>query len=223
MRWIDRGPEPPGVRRYDRRFTKRWIKYFREGVGDRPSDSFWREFRETLGKQSGNVCWYCEQLCSRESEDGGKAPTVDHFRPRRRFPELAYTWSNWIFSCQGCNRDYKGSKWPSLGYVDPSAGDDQVRPEQYFDYDAATGEIIPKSGLSQEAQEKALTTIDDLGLNRRDVLNYRLDWTRRFIEDWKALPASGRGLLAELFTRTGVEFAGATLMVVQQLRASEGM
>ena len=70
MRWIDRGPEPRGVRRYDRRFTGRWVKYFQEGIGDRPSDSFWRKFREALGKQSGNVCWYCERLCSREA--GGR-------------------------------------------------------------------------------------------------------------------------------------------------------
>ena len=220
MRWIDRGPEPSGIRRYDRRFTQRWIQHYRDGVGERPRDSHWRQFREMLGGLSGNVCWYCERLCFRDVDDKGKAPTVDHFKPLRHYPELAYRWFNWVFSCHRCNGDYKRDKWPALGYVDPSVASEQDGPEQYFDYDAQTGEIIPRSGLPREAREKALQTIDDLGLNSRDVLNYRLDWTRRFTRDWKALPAGDRGQFVECFTQMGVEFAGTTLMVVQQLLVS---
>ena len=108
-----------------------------------------------------------------------------------------------------------------MGYVDPSAADEQDRPGRHFDYDADTGEIIPRSGLPTEARERALQTIDDLGLNELDVRFYRLRWTRRFTEDWKSLPSRDRLAFAEFATRTGVEFAGATLMIVQQLRASE--
>ena len=220
MRWIDRGPEPGGVQKYDRRFTQRWVQYFQDGVGERPKDSHWRGFRGLLGILSGDVCWYCERLCFRDTDDGGKAPTVDHFKPRRRYPELAYKWRNWIFSCHRCNVGNKGNKWPALGYVDPSAADQQDRPERYFAYDADTGQIIPKSGLPTEARERALQTIDDLGLNKLDVLYYRLDWTRRFTADWQSLPASDRLAFAEFATRAGAEFAGATLMVVQQLQRS---
>ena len=220
MRWVDRGPEPRRVRHYGRRFTRRWVRYFREGIGDRPSDSFWREFRDVLGERSGNVCWYCERLCSRETEDGARSPTVDHFRPLMHFPELVYRWDNWVYSCLRCNRDFKGNKWPAPGYVDPSAGDDRHRPDEYFDYDADTGEIMPQSGLNSEARQRALRTIDDLGLNSRDVLNHRLDWTRRFTRDWEALPAKDREAFAEFSTRAGVEFAGAALMVVRQLQAT---
>ena len=218
MRWIDRGPEPSGVRRYDRRFTQGWVRYFRDRVGERPKDSNWREFRELLGSRSGGLCWYCERLCFRETEEGGRVPTVDHFKPLRHFPDLAYSWGNWLFSCRRCNGDYKGNKWPASGYVDPSADDEQDRPEQHFDYDAQTGEIVPKSSLTPEARKKALRTIDDLGLNKVDVRNYRLNWTRGFTEDWKALPPEERGAFAEFSTRKGVEFAGATLLVVQQLQ-----
>ena len=175
-----------------------------------------------LGRRSGNVCWYCERLCFRDTDDGGKAPTVDHFKPRRLFPELAYEWRNWIFSCLRCNNEYKRDKWPTSGYVDPSAADEEDRPERYFDYDASTGELIPKSGISEEARETVLDTIDDLGLNKPDVLNYRLDWTRRFTEDWQSLPTGDRHAFAEYYTRRGVEFAGVTLMIVQQLLALEG-
>ena len=81
-------------------------------------------------------------------------PTVDHFKPLRHFPELAYKWSNWIFSCQRCNGDYKKGRWPAVGYVDPSADDQQERPAKFLDYDATTGEIIPKSGLVGEARRR---------------------------------------------------------------------
>ncbi len=219
MRWIDRGLEPDGVQEYARKFTQGWIEYSREGAGVRPDDSHWREFRRLLGSRSGNNCWYCERRCLREVHDGGKAPTVDHFRPLNRFPELAYRWSNWIFSCHRCNGDYKGGKWPDSGYVDPSAHDEKDRPERFFDYDADTGEIIPRAGLPSEARQRAQRTIDDLGLNILDVRLYRLDWTRRLIEDWRALPIEDRPEFAEFSTRTGQEFAGAALMAFRQQRA----
>ena len=223
MRWIDRGPEPSGVQAYARQFTQGWVEYFRDRVGARPNDSYWREFRELLSSRSGNICWYCERLCQRDADDGGRAPTVDHFRPLSGYPALAYQWSNWIFSCRRCNGENKRDKWPASGYVDPSAADEQERPERYFDYDAETGEIIPILGLPSEAHETALRTIDDLGLNKLDVRFYRLDWTRRFIADWQALPNSDRPAFAEFSTRTGLEFVGATLMTVQQLRPSLGI
>ncbi len=223
MRWIDRGPEPGGVQGYARQFTQGWVEYFQEGVGERPNDSHWREFRELLGSRSGNTCWYCERRCQRDADEIGRAPTVDHFRPLSRYPELAYRWSNWIFSCRRCNGENKQDKWPASGYVDPGAADEQERPERYFDYDAETGEIIPMPGLSAEAHERALRTIDDLGLNKLDVRYYRLDWTRRFVADWKALPNADRSDFADFSTRSGFEFVGATSMVVQQLRASLGI
>lgn len=218
MRWIDRGPEPPGVDGYARQFTPGWVDYFQHGIGGRPTDSYWREFRQTLGNRSTNICWYCERQCEPASEAGGRASTVDHLRPLSRFPQLAYEWSNWIFSCRRCNGDNKQDKWPDAGYVDPCEPEPAERPEQYFDYDADTGELVPKSGLPSDARDKALQTIDDLGLNKLDVRFYRLDWTRRFIADWQSLPTVDRPAFADFSTRTGREYAGTTIMLVQQLR-----
>ena len=201
MRWIDRGPEPQDVQEYDRQLTSEWVRYVRDGVGQRPAASCWREFRALLGSRSGEVCWYCERRCMRQSADGGKAPTVDHFRPLSRYPELAYQWRNWIFSCRRCNGDNKGDKWPEVGFVDPGAAEERDRPEEYLDYDADTGEIVPRVGLSSESRERALQTIDSLGLNKLDVRFYRLEWTRRFIADLLALPNSDRPALAEFYVR----------------------
>lgn len=217
MRWIDRGPEPDGVAGYARQFAQGWVDYYRHQRGGRPTDSYWREFRAALGLRSNGLCWYCERQCQAASGLGGRSASVDHFRPLSQFPELAYEWTNWIFSCYRCNSENKMDKWPALGYVDPGAGDERERPERYFDYDAVTGEVVPKSGLPAEARERAMQTIDDLGLNKLDVRFYRLDWTRRFIADWEELPAEDRKAFVDFSTRMGVEYAGSTLMVVRQL------
>ena len=219
MRWIDRGPEPAGVQRFDRKYTPGWVAYARDGDGERPGDSCWRRFRGLLRDRSGGNCWYCERRCMRDAEDGGKSPTVDHFRPLNRFPELAYRWANWVFSCHRCNQE-KGGDWPETGYVDPSAADEQERPEIYFDCDTDTGDIIPIAGLPSEARVIAQRTIDDLGLNKVDLRYYRLDWIRRFIADWQDLPARDRSAFAQLYTQTGVEYAGSTSMVINWLRKS---
>ena len=216
MRWIDRGPEPDGVFGYAGRFTQGWIDYFENRAGGRPEDSYWRGFRPALGSQTNNICWYCERQCYAGAESGGRAPTVDHFRPISKFPALAYVWSNWVFSCRRCNEDYKGNQWPEQGYVDPCADDVGERPERYFDYDAETGEIIPKTGLIGDARQKAWHTIEDLGLNKLDVRYYRFDHTQRFIEDLRALPVRDRQDFANFFTEQSVEYAGVTRMVVER-------
>ena len=217
MRWVDRGPEPHGVAGYAMQFTPGWVDYFQNGVGERPTDSYWREFRPMLGSRTNNICWYCERQCQADAESGGRAPTVDHFRPISRFPHLAYDWFNWVFSCQRCNYQ-KNNSWPESGYVDPCAAAVAERPEQYFDYDADTGEIVPKHGLSVTARRKAWDTIDNLGLNQVDVRFYRIGWTRQFITDLLEFPASEQPAFISEFVENPVEYAGVTGMVVAQLR-----
>lgn len=218
MRWIDRGAEPDGVAGYAQRYTPGWVDYFQNRVGGRPSDFLWSVFRPTLGSRSNNICWYCERQCDTEAEVGGLAPTVDHFRPISRFPQLAYEWSNWIFSCRRCNEDNKQDKWPDSGYVDPCAADVTERPEHYFDYDTATGEIVANDGISWDAKSKAEDTIDDLGLNKLDVMYFRLQWTRQFVTDLLSFPPSERLAFAKYIMQRPIEYAGVTGMVVEQLR-----
>ena len=217
MRWVDRGPEPSGVAGYARQFTQGWVDYFQNRAGEEPADSRWREFRSRLGRQTNNVCWYCERQCDIRAESGSRSPTIDHFRPRSRFPQLTYEWSNWVFSCRACNVDNKKDRWPDTEYVDPCAANVVEHPEHYFDYDAGTGQIVPKSGLSGNARRKASYTIRDLGLNRLDVILYRQRWILKFRSDVLELPASNRQAFIEFMTRE-VPYAGTTRMVIEQLR-----
>lgn len=217
MRWIDRGPEPPTVAGYAQQFTPGWVDYFENRVGGRPTDSYWQDYRADLGAQSSNICWYCEQQCAAAADAGGQAPTVDHFRPLSESPQLAYEWSNWVFSCRRCNES-KGNRWPETGYIDPCAADTAERPEQYFDYDADTGEILPRNDLSGPAQRKAWDTIDDLGLNNNVLSGLRKAWTDDFRRGLRRLSTSEQAVLIATFTEQPVEYAGATGMMVAQLR-----
>ena len=166
MHWVDRGPEPDGLEGIRRRYTPAWIAFYKKGVGSRPTDSRWIEFRPDLMRIFSNLCAYCEADCKGE---------VDHFRPKSRFPELVYEWSNWLFACHDCNHA-KLFKWPARGYVDPCANSESARPEHFFEFDTLTGEILPKVSLSQTRRRKAQNTISDLGLNDHHHLRKRLQW-----------------------------------------------
>ena len=210
MRWIDRGPEPATVADYARQFTLGWVNYFQNSIGGRPTDSYWGDYRATLGAQSGDICWYCERKCGADAPVGSAAPTIDHFRPLSRFPELAYAWSNWVFSCHRCNQN-KGCGWPETGYVDPCAAVVAERPEQYFEFDA--GDIIPKNGLAPAEQRKAWATIDDLRLNNPVLKGYR---QRKLAQLWKEFKDRPAAEIAARLDEPG-EFSGVFGLFVEYM------
>ena len=164
MHWIDRGPEPDGIAEVRAQYKQGWVQYYRHRVGHRPSDAYWRDFHDDLERVFYGLCAYCEEICKGE---------VDHFRPKSRFPELVYDWSNWLFACHDCNQA-KGGKWPVEGYVDPCAYSESAHPEQYFDFDVLTAEMLPQKGLSKWRLSRAQKTIIDLRLNGRHHLKKRL-------------------------------------------------
>ena len=164
MHWVDRGDPPNGLDRYRSKFTPRWISHFRERVGDPPTDRHWRRYRELLRTRFHGICGYCEEF------DRG---TTDHFRPKSKFPDRVYEWSNWVFACHSCN-SMKSDKWPKFGYVDPCAISRQARPETFFVFDLRTGEICAHPGLSIRRKRKATQTIRDINLNESAHLKKRL-------------------------------------------------
>ncbi len=99
----------------------------------------------------------------------------EHFRPKSKFPERVYEWSNWLFACHDCNL-WKREQWPTGGYVDPCARTVAARPERFFDFDPDVGMIKPRAGLSPKRHQKALNMIKDLRLNAHHHVKKRLKW-----------------------------------------------
>ena len=169
MHWVDRGPEPAGLEKLRHRYTSGWVKYAAGPRGTKPpNDSAWTQFHPELRNAFCGLCGYCEEITKGE---------VDHFRPKKQFPELTYVWSNWVFACHWCNLR-KLDKWPVGGYVDPCDEPLGVRPESLFEFDTSTGEMYPKASLGPAYTRIAEDTINDLGLN--DV--HHLAKRRRFIQ-----------------------------------------
>jgi len=166
MHWIDGGPEPDGVSAIRLNYTGNWVRHYRDSIGKVPNDSRWRDFKDALKGALNGICGYCER--TRPGE-------VDHFRPKSKFPDRVYLWSNWIFACHDCNHT-KGSKWPTGGYVDPCTRSRGAQPENHFGFDVTTGEVLPKLGLSANRRSKASNMIDDLQLNGEYHKRARQAW-----------------------------------------------
>jgi uncharacterized protein (TIGR02646 family) len=166
MHWVNRGPEPDGLAQIRSNLTICWVRRYQNRIGTKPADSRWRRFHGDLGGVFFGNSAYCEEISRGET---------DHFRPKSRFPELVYEWSNWVFSCHDCN-NFKGEKWPAGGLVDPCVRSRLARPENYFSFDTLTGEVIPKDGITPARRNKARRMINDLRLNEVHHLRKRSQW-----------------------------------------------
>ena len=142
-----------------------------------------RRVRFELAQDFQGICGYCEQLC--EPTTPGQLDneeSVDHFRPRSRFPAEWLDWLNLVYSCRRCNQA-KDNKWPVLDdadnlrldrisryrqvseYVCPNRSDLQAAAETFFAFDVDNGEIRPVNDLAEAEWSVAFRTIFDLDLN----------------------------------------------------------
>lgn len=87
--------------------------------------------------------------------------TIDHFRPKAQFRDLAFRWDNFFLACPACN-SHKREQWDER----------LLRPDEvefaflrYFIFDFASGELEPNPAAAPDDQARARTTIDLLGLN----------------------------------------------------------
>lgn len=95
-------------------------------------------------------CMYCEDSAGTD---------IEHFKPIARWPELAFTWENYLWACSHCNSNDKrdlfpiGSKGEAL-LLDPTIDD----PSQHLGFMPATGDFDALTARGQ-------CTIDIFGLN----------------------------------------------------------
>ena len=174
-------------------YTPRWIQYYTARVGSKPTDSYWLKFRNDLESIFQGVCAYCEEY------DKGE---VDHFKPKSTFPDLVYSWTNWLFVCHGCNHS-KSDSWPPGGYVDPCAISEPDRPEHYFAFDTLNGFIIPNTNLTPPSRQKAEETIKGMGLNNLHHRRVRTKCLKLFAAAMPANPEDLTGHTRELFAHFG--------------------
>lgn len=95
---------------------------------------------------------------------------MEHFWPKRRYPERMFRWPNLLLCCTECGR-FKGEQFPMDHgrplLVDPTAED----PWQYLDFDPATGNIVARFDVaSNDWTPRGTKTVEVLHLDRREAL-----------------------------------------------------
>ncbi|MCP5049737.1 MAG: hypothetical protein GY940_21390 [bacterium] len=109
-------------------------------------------------------------------------PTIEHFKPKYKFPLEAYKWENLFLACSLCQE--KGDQFDE-GLLKPDEA--YYSFDKYFDIDWLTGELIPNKDASREDRERAKVTISLYQLNDHDKPEDRLEELEKFelIEDYE--------------------------------------
>lgn len=120
------------------------------------SDACYQAFRKVLTDSSQECCAFCDEPLGR-----GSLETVEHFRPKSKFPELAFHWENLFPCCNVCQSEKQGQFDEAL--LKPDASDYTF--ERYFLANGRTGELEIPDSNSPEDQKRADITCSIYGLN----------------------------------------------------------
>lgn len=165
-----------------------------------------REMLESMATRRQR-CMYCEDSA---------ATDIEHFWPKSKFPERAFTWTNYLLACSGCNSNHKREQFPQdeTGaplLIDPSVED----PRDHLVLSVSTGKYRPRKREGQESL-KGQKSIEVFGLGRDILEKGRQD-------AWHTLPAlllryddacsRGDSRLAREMQRTICRFPFASVFV----------
>jgi uncharacterized protein (TIGR02646 family) len=123
----------------------------------RPQDK--DEIRTHLEQMQGRRCGYCEGPLDALGQH------IEHFRRKKHFPELTFSWTNLYWSCDrtdscGHYKDHGAGEYNVNDLVEPCVDD----PDQFFRF-RTDGTISIRPGLSPGAQSKAEETLRVFNLN----------------------------------------------------------
>lgn len=123
---------------------------------------------------SQNHCAFCDGRVGTESRE-----TIEHFRPKSRYPELAYTWDNLFLCCDGC-QSAKLEKFDAAA-VKPDEPTYQFH--HYFLANYRTGELEIAPTADETRRESARVSIELYDLNKEARKQARLRELAHFGRD----------------------------------------
>lgn len=164
---VDRGPKPGG---FDVR-SQNWSGRFQTEQSHNPQltiSKFWASVRDEIRQDAvvlynffHGKCAFCESYMAHVS-----SPQIEHYRPKRHFPALAFNWDNWLLSCGRCN-DKKWAHFPDCEgqpcLIDPVTEE----PSEHIEFVSYVA--LPKT-------ERGKKTINLIGLNRSPLEDERSRW-----------------------------------------------
>lgn len=124
------------------------------------------EVKTSLKEMFKKKCAFCESHITHV--DYGQ---IEHFKPKSKYPNLCFEWNNFLLSCSICNGKLnKGDKFPLDQEGGPFINPVDESPDDFlkFEFDEIT-----KTFLIFPKNNRAITTIKELGLNRDDLVENR--------------------------------------------------
>lgn len=160
MRRFQRAEEPDFLAANWEAWGAEWEKrsaagtqFYWHRVGGEPVS---RKLLPLLKEQTQDHCSFCDNYpVSPPSID-----TIEHFRPKSRYPREAYRWANLYFCCMWCER--KGEEFDEAA-LQPDSRDYQF--DRYFRWDYRRGTIEANERSHPGDQHRARVTIALYRLN----------------------------------------------------------
>lgn len=156
---VNKDEEPDFLLEYKRKYSpKSWADYNKDGIRSKIKENI-------LVLEQEEYCPYCEK---RIYDDEGH---IEHIKPRDLYPKEFESYNNLIVSCDEKNScgKYKRNNY-SNNLINPVIDN----PSEYFDYNIASGEIIPKNNdESSKEYIRAIYTIETLNLNSYELKEAR--------------------------------------------------
>lgn len=125
-----------------------WPQIKKQNVGKLIRDLHLKEF--------GDYCAYCDGPLGESSP-----PTLDHFRPKSRYPRLVLVWHNLFLCCYSCQQAKSETYQRKLLKPDQTG----YRFTRYFTINYRTGALEANPCASTPDRERAEYTLELLRLN----------------------------------------------------------
>lgn len=184
----------PGVLTRNR---ARWLSDLQQATTQEERDRVLERYRHKEVKDAlvalfHGKCAYCESFI--RHVDYGH---IEHYRPKAKYPKLAFTWSNLVLACGVCNgSEYKGDAFPLKAKGGPLINPCAEEPSLHlsFEYDP-----VAKLSSVRGKTTRGDTTEKCLGLNRQDLRTHRSTRIKHlwFIAQKAATDSEARQLLDE--------------------------
>ncbi len=161
------------------KMSKKWTADFKQKREKQPNYWNWHQYKKEkvehllmkeLSEMSDYHCSYCG-IFPLKKDVGGRS--IDHFKPKSKFPDLSFDWTNLFASCPDCQR-IKGSDYPiEFDALKPDSDNYNFR--YWFRIDWTNNHIIPNPERTENEQYIAKETIKWLGLNDGERPQARYD------------------------------------------------
>ncbi|GJD21553.1 hypothetical protein RIVM261_065090 [Rivularia sp. IAM M-261] len=175
------------------------------------------QVHNSLLREQGFICCYCERRISRDTSH------IEHFKPRKHYPDLALEYTNFLASCQ---RETKPKEPIHCGKKKDEWYDEKLTVSpliedcaEFFRF-TEDGQILATETLGQKEQAQA--TIDKLNLNIDKLKVLRSQAIEGALEDFEELSNIEKEVLLQGFEQTNAdgeyeEFCSTIVYIMKQL------